>query len=85
MTTDQQSKQIKRIVGEIISHKTAKTAVIKVTTVKAHPKYHKRFNTTKNFVAHDENDEYKTGDRVEIIPCRPRSRTKRFQIIGKIS
>lgn len=81
----QDSIQIKRFIGEIVSHKTPKTAIVRVTSTKIHQKYHKRYTIAKKYAAHDEADAYQKGDRVEIVPCRPMSRTKRFIITKKIS
>lgn len=77
-------KQIKGIIGEIISHKTPKTAVVKVSVVKVHPKYHKRYNVSKKYMVHDEQDAYKVGEKVEFVPCRPYSRRKKFIITKKV-
>lgn len=77
-------KQITKLVGEVVAHKTLKTAIVKVSSVKVHPKYHKRFTVTKKYMVHDENDAYKVGEKVEIVPCRPMSRQKRFVITRKI-
>ena len=84
MTTHTQVKQINKIVGEIISHKTPLTATVKVSSVKVHPKYNKRYMTTKKYHVHDAKDEYKVGDKVEFIPCKPISKTKRFIIVSKV-
>lgn len=70
--------------GVVVSHKTSKTAVVSVTSVKFHPKYHKRYTTVKKYAAHDPQDEFKVGDKVEMAPSRPYSRTKRFVILRKI-
>jgi small subunit ribosomal protein S17 len=78
-----QTKQIKRIVGEIVSHASLKTAVVKVSAFKMHRKYHKRYTVTKKYIVHDERNEYKKGDKVEIVPSRPISRFKRFVISRK--
>ncbi|MEK9181294.1 MAG: uS17 family ribosomal protein [Patescibacteria group bacterium] len=84
MSDISQSKHTNAIRGEIISHKTANLAVVKVVRVKVHPKYHKRYTVKKTCAAHDAKNEFKVGDKVEIIPCRPISKTKRFKIIGKV-
>lgn len=78
-----QSKQVKKTVGEIIAHKTPKTAIVKVSFIKVHPKYHKRYLAMKKYVVHDAKDEFKVGDKVEFIPCRPIAATKRFIIVKK--
>ena len=80
----QEVKQITKIIGEIISHKVPRAAIVKVSLLKVHPKYHKRYTVTKKYMVHDDKDEYKVGDKVEFIPCRPISRRKRFVITRKI-
>lgn len=82
---EQSTKQIERFDGEVLSHKTQKTAIVKVSSFKVHPKYHKRYVVTKKYMAHDEANEYSPGDRVEITPCKPMSKRKRFVITRKIS
>jgi len=79
-----EARQLKKFTGEIISHKSLKTAVVKVTTIKVHAKYHKRYKSVKKYVVHDENDEFKVGDRVEFVSSRPYSATKRFKILKKV-
>lgn len=76
-------KTFKTTTGEIVSHKNAKTAVVKVTVIKLHPKYHKRYNSVKKYFVHDENDEFKVGEKVEFVPSRPYSATKRFKILKR--
>ena len=44
----------------------------------------KYYKITARFKAHDENEEYKTGDKVVIEETRPMSREKRWKIVGKI-
>jgi small subunit ribosomal protein S17 len=85
MNATSQAKQVKSIVGEIVSHSTPKTAIVKVSAFKMHRKYHKRYTVTKRYVVHDDRNEYRVGDKVEIIPCRPTSRLKRFVISRKFN
>lgn len=80
-----QSTKIQKLVGKIISHKMAKTAVVEVMSFRQDPKYHKRIATRKTYFAHDETDQYKTGDLVEIAPSRPLARSKRFTVVRKLS
>jgi len=81
MTKDQNKKR--RIQGFITSDKMDKTRVVSVSTLKKHPKYLKFYKVTTKFKAHDENNEYKTGDRVTIEETRPLSKGKRWTIIKK--
>lgn len=62
----------------------SKTVVVKVVSVKRHPKYKKIYRVTNKFKVHDEKNEYKVGDRVEIESCRPISKEKKFKVVGKI-
>jgi small subunit ribosomal protein S17 len=61
-----------------------KTIVVEVSTSKRHPLYGKRVKYSKSFKAHDELNEAKTGDVVEIMETRPLSATKRFRLVKVI-
>lgn len=58
-----------------------KTITVEVATSKSHPLYSKRIKYSKKFKAHDENNEAKIGDIVEIMETRPLSATKRFRLV----
>ena len=81
-TTEQ--KKIRKITGVVVSDKMTKTRVVAVSRLKKHPIYLKYFKVTTKFKAHDENNEYKTGDTVVIEETRPLSREKRWKIVEKI-
>jgi len=70
-------------VGLVTSDKMVKTRVVTVSRMKKHPKYLRYFKVSQNFKAHDENNEYKTGDKVVIEETRPLSKEKRWKIISK--
>jgi len=74
----------KKLKGKIVSDKMQKTRVVAVTRLKLHPKYLKYYKVTQRFKAHDEKNEYKTGEEVIIEECRPLSKDKRWRIIEKI-
>lgn len=57
-----------------------KTVVVRVDRLKKHPKYQKYFRTSRKFKAHDDKNEYKLGDVVEIQETRPMSKDKRWQV-----
>ena len=82
--TEKQMKK-RKIIGTIVSDKMSKTRVVAVASLKKHPKYLKFYKVTTKFKAHDENNEYKTGDKVTIEESRPLSREKRWRIINKIA
>jgi len=73
-----------RIIGIVVSDKMHKTVVVKVDSRKRHPKYHKSYTVSKKFKAHDENNEYKVGDKVLIESIRPISKEKKFKVINKV-
>ena len=65
-------------VGKVVSDKMDKTIVVKVASYDPHPKYKKIIETTKNYKAHDENNECGIGDTVRIIESKPLSGGKRW-------
>lgn len=66
--------------GEVVSDKMDKTVIVAVTEFKTHPKYRKKYKSTKRYKAHDEENKYKVGDVVEIVPCRPMSKDKKYKV-----
>ena len=66
--------------GVVTSDKMDKTITVEVSTSKRHPLYGKRVKYSKKYKAHDELNEAKTGDTVEIMETRPLSATKRFRL-----
>ncbi len=74
----------RKLQGIVVSDKMLKTRVVAVEGTRKHPKYQRLYTVTSRFKAHDENNEYKVGDKVVIEETRPLSRDKRWRIIGKI-
>lgn len=74
-------EQRKRLTGVVTSDKMDKTVVVEVTTTKRHPLYEKVINLNKKYKAHDENNECREGDMVEIIESKPYSRHKRWAVV----
>ena len=70
--------------GKVVSDKNDKTIIVEVSTSRRHPLYGKRVRYSKKFTAHDENNECKMGDIVEIMETRPLSATKRFRLINVV-
>ncbi len=68
------------ITGVVTSDKADKTIVITAQTRKTHPIYKKQYTVTTKFIAHDEKNEAKEGDKVVIVETRPISRRKRFTL-----
>jgi len=66
--------------GVVVSNNMDKSIVVKVERKVKHPIYKKTIKRSKKFVTHDENNECKIGDLVEIAECRPLSKRKRFRL-----
>lgn len=73
----------KQLTGVIVSNKMQKTVVVRVESVKEHPRYKKRLRMHKKYKAHSDQD-YKMGDRVVIEECQPLSKDKKWKVIKKI-
>ena len=73
----------KRILqGTVVSDKGAKTVVVRVERIFTHPVLKKTVKRSKRFHAHDEKDAFKEGDLVMIQECAPKSKLKRWEVIG---
>ena len=66
--------------GVVVSDAMDKTIVVKVDTVKAHPRYKKVVRRSTKFHAHDEANTAKVGDLVRIVETRPLSKTKNWRL-----
>lgn len=69
------------ITGRVSSDKGDKTIVVAVQTRKTHPIYKKQYFVTTKFMAHDEKNEAKKGDKVQIAETKPISARKRFALV----
>ncbi|MCA9621005.1 MAG: 30S ribosomal protein S17 [Myxococcales bacterium] len=70
----------RKLVGLVKSNKMDKTVVVEVTRRFVHKKYKKYVRTRLRYKAHDENNQYNRGDRVEITESRPLSKDKRWVV-----
>jgi small subunit ribosomal protein S17 len=66
--------------GVVVSSTSDKTIVVKVDTVKAHPRYKKVVRRSRKFHAHDEANRAKVGDVVRIVETRPLSKLKNWRL-----
>lgn len=73
------------LTGKVTSDKTAKTVTVLVERRVKHPLYGKIVSRSKNYHAHDKDDQYVIGDTVVIQECRPLSRTKTWEVIKLVS
>lgn len=78
-------KTKRRLEGVVVSDKMQKTAVVRVTTMKRHPKYKKQYLVSKKYKAHDEKKGYHQGDKVVIEECRPISKDKKWVVARKMT
>lgn len=71
---------LKKIVGVVTSDKQDKTIIVTETSRRTHPLYGKQYTRSRKYSAHDEKNEAKVGDNVQIVECRPISRHKSFTL-----
>ena len=67
--------------GVVVSDKMDKTIVVEIATSKADPKYARHVKFSTKFKVHDENNEAKKGDVVEVMETRPLSKDKHFRLV----
>ena len=68
-------------VGRVVSDKMDKTVVVAIVDNVKHPLYKKIVKRTVRLKAHDEKNECRVGDRVEVMETRPLSKDKRWRVI----
>ncbi|MDA8122358.1 MAG: 30S ribosomal protein S17 [Deltaproteobacteria bacterium] len=67
-------------VGMVVSDRMDKTVVVRVERLVPHPVYKKYVKRRTTYKAHDERNEFRVGDRVEIVETRPVSKEKRWRV-----
>lgn len=70
----------KKVIGTVTSDVQDKTIVITVTSRQTHPIYGKQYTVSRKYTAHDEKNEAKKGDRVEVSESRPFSKNKTWKL-----
>ncbi len=70
----------RRLVGTVVSDKMEKTIIVRVERSIRHPLYKKVLKRGKNYACHDEKNEAKPGDLVQMVEWRPLSRSKRWML-----
>jgi small subunit ribosomal protein S17 len=78
-TTERAMRKVR--IGTVISDKMDKTVVVRVQTLKEHPRYRKHIRQSSRFKAHDEQNQCSVGDRVRIMETRPLSHDKRWRVV----
>jgi small subunit ribosomal protein S17 len=71
----------RRLTGRVVSDKMDKTVTVLVERRVPHSLYNKFVGRSKKYHAHDERNEYHTGDLVMIEECRPVAKTKAWRVV----
>ena|SRR5262249_10520981 len=83
---DQSARPQRRtVIGIVTSDKMNKTRRVEVPRLVKHPRYGKYIKRRTVCKAHDENNESKKGDTVEIMETRPLSKTKNWRLVRVVS
>ena len=80
MTDNANNVALKTVEGRVVSNKMDKTVTVLVEHRVKHPLYGKFVTRSKKYHAHDEKNEYKEGDLVEIEACRKLAKTKAWRV-----
>ena len=72
----------RQLSGVVVSSNSNKTIVVKVTRRVKHKLYKKIISRSKKYHAHDENNQYKVGDQVNIIETKPISKLKTWTVMS---
>jgi small subunit ribosomal protein S17 len=78
--SDKPAKNTRTLVGKVVSDKRSKTITVQIERRTKHELYGKIVARSSKYHAHDENNEYKMGDVVEIAETRPISKTKAWVV-----
>ncbi|MBQ8985370.1 30S ribosomal protein S17 [Candidatus Saccharibacteria bacterium] len=68
------------LTGIVISTLRDKTITVSIASRETHPLYRKQYTKTRKYTAHDEKNAARVGDKVEIVACRPLSKTKAYTL-----
>ncbi len=71
--------------GVVLSDKMHKTIIVEVTRLVQHPRFKKVVRRRVKYAVHDEKNEAKTGNKVQIIETRPLSKTKRWRLVKVVT
>ena len=79
MTEERNLRKVR--VGRVVSDKMNKTVVVAIEDNVRHPLYKKIVKRTMKLKAHDEANECRVGDRVEVMETRPMSKDKHWRVV----
>ena len=74
----------KILTGVVVSDKPNKTITVLIERKYSHPVLKKVIKVKKKYNAHDEENKYKTGDKVTIVESKPFSKNKKFQVMENL-
>ena len=83
-TTHNQTN-VRELRGTVVSDKADKTVTVRVNRLKMNAKYKKQYTVSRKYAAHDPQNTYHVGDEVVIRLGRPRSKTKRWEVVSNVS
>ena len=69
------------LTGIVTSDKRDKTITVSIASRETHPLYRKQYTKTRKYTAHDEKNDARVGDKVEIVACRPYSKTVTYNLV----
>jgi small subunit ribosomal protein S17 len=75
---------MRSLTGKVVSTKMKKTVVVEITKSTLHPIYKKILKSSMRLKAHNENEDLKDGDMVEIHEIKPMSKEKHFKVVKKV-
>jgi small subunit ribosomal protein S17 len=79
-----ENKTQRKVIGRVVSDKMDKTVSVAIERQIKHPVVGKYIRRTSKLMAHDENNECKTGDRVAISECKPIAKNKAWRVVDII-
>ena len=82
--SEESKKGQRTIIGRVVSDKMDKTVSVAIERLQKHPVVGKYIRRTTKVLAHDANNECKSGDRVAISECRPVSKNKSWAVVNVI-
>ena len=83
-TKTAEAKVQRTVIGRVVSDKMDKTVSVAIERRVKHPVVGKYIRRTSKLMAHDENNQCKTGDRVAISECRPIAKNKSWRVVDVV-
>ena len=71
----------KSLIGIVSSDQRDKTITVSIASRETHPLYRKQYTKTRKYTAHDEKNQAKIGDKVEMVACRPFYKTVNYNLV----